>query len=103
MITLIDARGCFLLWISVVTQLSSYQMIAYVRSPFKSHVRWRRKCLLAEECRMFKFLRTVAEVLGTAGLKVMTNGVRDDWLLCGRGFKASSVARDVAYAVSFSF
>ena len=25
---------------------------------------------------MFKFLRTVAEVLGRAGLKVMTNGVR---------------------------
>ena len=38
---------------------------------------------------MFKFLRTVAEVLGRAGLKVMTNGVRADWLFCGRGFKAS--------------
>ena len=23
------------------------------------------------------------------GLKVMTNGVRADWLFCGRGFKAS--------------
>ena len=38
---------------------------------------------------MFKFLRTVAEALGRAGLKVMTNGVRADWLFCGRGFKAS--------------
>ena len=39
---------------------------------------------------MFKFLRTVAEALGRAGLKVMTNGVRADWLsVCGRGFKAS--------------
>ena len=38
---------------------------------------------------MFKFLRTVAEALGRAGLKVMTNGVRADWLSCGRGFKAS--------------
>ena len=38
---------------------------------------------------MFKFLRTVAEALGRAGLKVMTNGVRTDWLFCGRGFKAS--------------
>ena len=27
---------------------------------------------------MFKFLRTVAEALGRAGLKVMTNGVRAD-------------------------
>ena len=35
---------------------------------------------------MFKFLRTVAEALGRAGLKVMTNGVRADWLFCGRGF-----------------
>ena len=33
---------------------------------------------------MFKFLRTVAEALGRAGLKVMTNGVRADWLFCGR-------------------
>ena len=39
---------------------------------------------------MFKFLHTVAEALGRAGLKVMTNGVRADWLsVCGRGFKAS--------------
>ena len=38
---------------------------------------------------MFKFFRTVAEALGRAGLKVMTNGVRANWLLCGRGFKAS--------------
>ena len=37
---------------------------------------------------MFKFLRTVAEALGRAGLKVMTNGFRADWLF-GRGFKAS--------------
>ena len=29
------------------------------------------------ECK-FKFLRTVAEALGRAGLKVMTNGVRAD-------------------------
>ena len=29
---------------------------------------------------MFKFLRTVAEALGRAGLKVMTNGVRAGWL-----------------------
>ena len=36
---------------------------------------------------MFKFLRTVAEALGRAGLKVMTNGVLADWLFCGRGFK----------------
>ena len=43
----------------------------------------------AEECRMFKFLRTEAEASGRAGLKVMTNGVRADWLFCGRGFKAS--------------
>ena len=35
---------------------------------------------------MFKFLRTVAKALGRAGLKVMTNGVRADWLFCGRGF-----------------
>ena len=47
MITLIDARGCFSLWISVVTQLSSYQKIAFVRSPFISYDRWKRKCLLA--------------------------------------------------------
>ena len=38
---------------------------------------------------MFKFLRTVAEALGRAGLKIMTNGVRADWLFCGRGFKVS--------------
>ena len=38
---------------------------------------------------MFKFLCTVAEALGRAGLKVMTNGVRADWLFCGHGFKAS--------------
>ena len=39
---------------------------------------------------MFKFLLRVAEALGRAGLKVlMTNGVRADWLFCGRGFKAS--------------
>ena len=38
---------------------------------------------------MLKFLRTVAEALGRAGLKVMTNGVRANWLFCGRGFKAS--------------
>ena len=38
---------------------------------------------------MFKFLRTVAEALGRAGLKVMTNGVRADWLFCGYGFKTS--------------
>ena len=38
---------------------------------------------------MFKFLRAVAEALGRAGLKVMTNGVRADWLFFGRGFKAS--------------
>ena len=38
---------------------------------------------------MFKFLRTVAEALGGAGLKVTTNGVRADWLFCDRGFKAS--------------
>ena len=38
---------------------------------------------------MFKFLRTVEEALGRAGLKVMTNGVRADWLFCGHGFKAS--------------
>ena len=43
----------------------------------------------AEECRMFKFLRTVAEALGRAGLKVMTNRVRADWLFCSCGFKAS--------------
>ena len=42
---------------------------------------------------MFKVLRTVAEALGRAGLKVMsTNGVRADWLFCGCGFKASSSA-----------
>ena len=35
---------------------------------------------------MFKFLPTVAEALGRAGLKAMTNGVRADWLFCGRGF-----------------
>ena len=40
---------------------------------------------------MFKFFHTVAEALGRAGLKVMTNGVRADWLFCGRGFKASGV------------
>ena len=39
---------------------------------------------------MFKFLRRVAEALGRAGLKVMTNGVRDDSLFCGRGFKEGS-------------
>ena len=50
---------------------------------------------------MFKFLRTVAEALGRAGLKVMTNGVRADWLFCGRGFKASW--REMLYAVYFSF
>ena len=38
---------------------------------------------------MFKFLGTVAEALGRAGLRVMTNGVRANWLFCGRGFKAS--------------
>ena len=39
---------------------------------------------------MFKFLCTVAEASGRAGLKVTTNGgVRADWLFCGRGFKAS--------------
>ena len=38
---------------------------------------------------MLKFLRTVVEALGRAGLKVMTNGVQADWLFCGRGFKAS--------------
>ena len=38
---------------------------------------------------MFKFLRTVAEALGRVGLKVMTIGVRADWLFCDRGFKAS--------------
>ena len=38
---------------------------------------------------MCKFLRTVAEALGRAGLKVITNEVRADWLFCGRGFKAS--------------
>ena len=38
---------------------------------------------------MFKFLRTVAEALGRVVLKVMTNGVRADWLFCRRGFKAS--------------
>ena len=38
---------------------------------------------------MFKFLRTAAEALGRAGLKAMTNGVRADWLFCGRGFNAS--------------
>ena len=43
----------------------------------------------AEDCRMFKFVHTVVEVLGRAGLKVMTNGVRADWLFCSRGFKAS--------------
>ena len=37
---------------------------------------------------MFKFLRTVAEALGRAGLKVMTNAVWADWLFCGPGFKA---------------
>ena len=42
---------------------------------------------------MFKLLRTVAEALGRAGLKVMTNVVRTDWLFCGRGFKASDGAR----------
>ena len=30
-----------------------------------------------------------AEALGKAGLNVMTNGVRADWLFCGPGFKAS--------------
>ena len=38
---------------------------------------------------MFKFFRTVAEALGRAGLKVVTNGLRANWLFCGRGFKAS--------------
>ena len=38
---------------------------------------------------MFKFLLTVAEALGRAGLKVMTNGVRADWLFCGRGFSTT--------------
>ena len=36
---------------------------------------------------MFKFLRTVAEVLGRAGLKVMTNGIRADSLFCGAVLK----------------
>ena len=40
---------------------------------------------------MFKFLRTVAEALGRAGLKVMTIGVRADWLFCGRGLKLLGV------------
>ena len=38
---------------------------------------------------MFKYLRTVAEALGRAGLKVMTNGVRAD-SFCGCGFKEGS-------------
>ena len=39
---------------------------------------------------MFKYLRTVAEALGRAGLKVMTNGVRADSSFCGCGFKEGS-------------
>ena len=39
---------------------------------------------------MFKYLRTVAEALGRAGLKVMTNGVQADSLFCGCGFKEGS-------------
>ena len=39
---------------------------------------------------MFKFLRTVVEALGRAGLKVMTIGFRANWLFCGRGFSKAS-------------
>ena len=48
MITLIDARGCFLLSINVVTQLSSYQKIAFfpkdlVRTQLRDNINRQQK------------------------------------------------------------
>ena len=81
MITLINARGCFLV---LTKRLHRLGVLLQVTTGGSENVCLQR----AEECRMFKFLRTAAEALGRAGLKLMTNGVRTDWLFCGRGFKA---------------
>ena len=50
---------------------------------------------------MFKFLRTVAEALGRAGLKVMTNGVRADWLSVPGGILDISLGGEVRRGPSY--